>query len=257
MKPTRPESHVNRIESAFSEEAILPWLTDADELPGMPQALHCQINDFSAGLVPRNYEPRYAYPLILWLSSAECETDEALGHIGCMSPQNYVGLAVEGCRLKSSDDESLSIDTAVNELQRLVEIEKRIVEAVRSFREIINVHTERIFIAGEGDGARTAMLVAMHQPEWFGGCISFAGSFPATAAFLPSKPLLSETRFWLSARNGRDFATEANSTRQAARQLIAGGADVTTRLEESRCRVTRSILRDVDDWLIRGILAVS
>jgi phospholipase/carboxylesterase len=255
MRQSRPESHVNRLESAFASEALdLPWIPEADELAGMPQALHCQVNDFSAGLIPENYEPRYPYPLVLWLPSAECNTDEALGHIGNMSPQNYVGLAVEDCVL-TKGDESSSIDSAVDQLRQLVDLENRIVAAVRSFREFINVHTERIFIAGVGEGAATAMLVAMHQPEWFGGCISFCGEFPAAASLIPQRPELDGKRFWLNSPDGRSGFASASKTRQAARMLIASGADVVTRLDDSHLPVSRSMLRDLDDWLIRGILS--
>ena len=78
MSQSRPESHVNRLESAFAADALdFPWIPEAEELPGQPQALHCQVNDFAAGLIPENYEPRYPYPLILWLPGSERDTDEA------------------------------------------------------------------------------------------------------------------------------------------------------------------------------------
>lgn len=257
MTQSRPESHVNRLESAFAVEAQdLPWIPEVDELPGMPRALHCQVNEFSAGLVPENYEPRYPYPLVLWLPSSECDTDEALGHIGHMSPQNYVGLSVEGCVPGPGTHDSC-LDSAVEQLRQLVDIENRIVAAVRSFREIINVHTERIFIAGVGAGASTAMLVALHQPEWFGGCISFSGEYPAAAALIPHRPELDGKRFWLNSPDCRAGLTAAGKTQHAARMLIAAGADVATRLDDSHRSISRSILRDLDEWLIRGILAAS
>ncbi|MDA0588570.1 MAG: hypothetical protein O2820_12005 [Planctomycetota bacterium] len=257
MSQSRPESHVNRLESAFAAETQdLPWIPEAEELPGMPQALHCQVNEYAAGLIPENYEPRYPYPLVLWLPSSECETDEVLGHIGNMSPQNYLGLAVEDCVLGTGASES-PLDSAVTHLRQLVDIENRIVAAVRSFREIINVHTERIFIAGVGKGASTAMLVAMHQPEWFGGCISFSGGYPAAASLIPQQPKLDGKRFWLNSPVLHSGLNSAGQTRHAARMLIAAGADVATRLDDSHLPVSRNMLRDLDEWLIRGILATS
>lgn len=255
MNQPQPDSRINRLESPATAKSLnIPWIPEPDELPGMPQALHCQVNDFSAGLIPENYEPRYPYPLVLWLPSIECDTDEALGHIGDMSPQNYVGLAVEDCVLKPG---TTSLDATVDQLRQLVDIENRIVTAVRSFREFINVHTERVFIGGVGSGATTAMLVAMHQPEWFGGCISFSGHFPAVASLLPVQPSLDGMRFWLSSPGGRVSHPVSQATRHAARMLIAAGSDVTTRISDSRLPVSHSMLRDLDDWLIRGILATS
>ena len=137
-----------------------------------------QVNDFSAGTIPESYEPRYAYPLVVWLTGGDCGIDESLDHIAAMSPQNYLGLAVDECLFDMPASDQHDFDMPVEFLKRLVDVENRVVNAVRSVREVLNVHTERIFLAGAGDAASVALLLAMHQPEWFGGCIAFGGSFP-------------------------------------------------------------------------------
>ena len=263
MNQSQPDSHTNRLQSVFSAETFdLPWTLEQEGLTDRPRALHCQVNDFSAGLIPDNYEPRYPYPLILWLPDSECDTDEALEHIGHLSPQNYVGLAVEDCIIQDSLSGTAfphphSLDSAVDQLRRLVEIENRIITAVRSFREMINVHTERIFIAGLGKGALTAMLVAIHQPEWFGGCISFCGQYPAAASLFPPRPETRGKRFWLSSPGGRANVAAASATRNAAGRLVSSGADVTTHIDDSSQHVSPGLLRDLDKWLMHGILSDS
>ena len=255
MNQSQPDSHINRIESAFAAETLdLPWIPEQCDPAVEAQPLHCQINEFSAGLIPANYEPRYPYPLILWLPGSDCSTDEALEHIGLLSPQNYVGLAVEDCIPEPICDQPHSLDSAVDQLRQLVEIENRIVTAVRSLREIINVHTERVFIAGFGDGALTAMLVAIHQPEWFGGCISFSGRYPTAASLFPSRPEITGKRFWLSSPGRRSSVI---ATGNAAGLLVSSGADVTTHFDDSGQRVSPGLLRNLDNWLMDGILSDS
>lgn len=216
-----------------------------------------QVNDFSAGTIPESYEPRYAYPLVVWLTGGDCGIDESLDHIAAMSPQNYLGLAVDECLFDMPGSDEHDFDMPVEFVKRLVDVENRVVNAVRSVREVLNVHTERIFIAGVSDAASVALLLAMHQPEWFGGCVAFGGNFPAAAKLLAHKSDLSRKRFFLGAPGGRSAWQTTSSVRNSARRLIAAGADVSVSVNasESDLLVNSRSLREVDQWIISGILA--
>ena len=216
-----------------------------------------QVNDFSAGTIPESYEPRYAYPLVVWLTSKGYGVDDSLDHIAAMSPQNYLGLAVDECLFEKIESDQDDFDMPVEFLKRLVDVENRVVNAVRSVRQVLNVHTERIFLAGAGDAASVALLLAMHQPEWFGGCIAFGGSLPSAAKLLANKAELSGKRFFLGAPGGRSAWQTTSSVRNSARQLIAAGADVSVSVNasETDSLVNRLALREVDQWIISGILA--
>lgn len=216
-----------------------------------------QVNDFSAGTIPESYEPRYAYPLVVWLTGGDCGIDESLDHIATMSPQNYLGLAVDECLFDMPRSEQHDFDMPVEFLKRLVDVENRVVNAVRSVREVLNVHTERIFLAGAGDAASVSLLMAMHQPEWFGGCIAFGGNFPSAAKLLAHKSDLAGKRFFLGASGGRSAWQTTSSVRNSARRLVAAGADVSVSVNasESDSLVNSRSLREVDQWIISGILA--
>jgi len=233
--------------------SLQPWRTAGESAYGTPLAHEWPVTDFATAVVPAVYEPRYAYPLILWLCGDDCPATEATTHIAGMSPQNYVGLAVEECipEMPSSGDVG---NDAVVFFRRLIDAENRLISAVRAFRRQVNVHTERIFLAGAGDSAATALLMALHQPEWFGGCISVGGAFPPAAQLLAQRRPISGRRFWLSASTSRNHRQAASTTLHAARQLIASGADVTSRLFDSDRLLGRATLRAIDEWIISGIL---
>lgn len=216
-----------------------------------------QVNDFSAGTIPESYEPRYAYPLIVWLTGRDCGIDESLNHIAAMSPQNYLGLAVDECLFDKAASDQDDFDMPVEFLKRLVDVENQVVNAVRSVRQVLNVHTERIFLAGAGDAASVALLLAMHQPEWFGGCIAFGGAVPSAAKLLANKDELAGKRFFLGAPGGRSAWQTTSSVRNSARQLVASGADVSVSVNasETDSLVNRQVLREIDQWIISGILA--
>ena len=230
----------------------LPWLVA--EQPEQIQLW--QVNDFAAGTIPENYEPRYAYPLIVWLTGRDCGVDESLNHIATMSPQNYLGMAIDECLFDLPNAEHKDVDVPVEFLRRLVDIENRVVTAVRSLRQVVNVHTERIFLAAAGDAASVALLLAMHQPEWFGGCVAFGGTFPPAAALLANKSELAGKRFFLGASGSKAVWQQTGNVRHTASQLLAAGADVSVAVNDSEIDslVNRQMLRDVDRWIISNIL---
>jgi hypothetical protein len=97
----------------------------------------------------------------------------------------------------------------------------------------------------------------MHQPEWFGGCIAFGGSFPTAAKLLANKSELTGKRFFLGAPGGRSAWQTTGSVRNSARQLVSTGADVSVSVNasETDSLVNKLALREVDQWIISGILA--
>lgn len=241
-----------RTESFRRSEEVSSWRPSGLGWDG--QSLLTSTPD-AVGTVPDNYEPRYAYPLIVWLCDEACGSAQAMSHINNMSPQNYVGLALEDAVLPERPNHEDARDSVVSTLKQLVEIENRIVAAVRDFRQTVHVHSERVFLAGAGRAATTAMLVAMHQPEWFSGCVAFGGKFPAEANLLVRQRRMRGPRFWLCAPKLDRTANFGEGTLQAARQLIAAGADVTTHLHSSNRLICPSALLELDQWIISGILA--
>jgi predicted esterase len=250
--PTRGLQKSSPKDAGDSQAA--PWTSTSE-----PQSdvQFWQVNDFAAGTIPESYEPRYAYPLIVWLTGGDCGVDESLDHIAAMSPQNYLGLAIDECLFDVPVSDQYDFDMPVEFLKRLVDVENRVVNAVRSVRQVLNVHTERIFIAGADDAASVALLLAIHQPEWFGGCVAFGGSFPSAARLLAHKSKLSGKRFFLGATGGRSAWQTTSSVRNSARQLVATGADVSVSVNasETESLINPRSLREVDQWIISSILA--
>lgn len=233
-----------------------PW-EDVCQAQSAIQVQSWQVNDFAAGTIPESYEPRYAYPLIVWLTDGQRDVDTSLSHIVSMSPQNYLGLAIDECSFDLPGAGQDGFDVPVEFLKRLVDVENRVVSAVRAVRQVLNVHTERIFLAGADDAASVALLLAMHQPEWFGGCIAFGGAIPPAAALLASQKALAGRRFFLGAPGGRSAWQSSGSMRESARRLVAAGADVSVSVNatETESLVNQRTLREVDQWIISGILA--
>ncbi len=231
------------------ESRTAAHLSREDVLSNVPMARIGSVTDFARGYIPSNYEPGYAYPLIVWLTGPECSQHKSLSYVSQMSPQNYVGLALNDCLLPTSEPSS-----GASFVSHLASIENRIVSAVRTFRETVNVHADRVFLAGVGAGATAAMMVALHQAEWFAGGISFGGEFPSAARLLAHRREVAGRRFWLTGANTRMNWPETGSAATTARELVALGADVTTHLDDSSQPVSRNMLRTLNEWVLTGIL---
>ncbi len=215
-----------------------------------------QVGFGAVGTIPSNYEPRYAYPLVVWLTDSQCPIESALEYVSELSPQNYVGLAIDDCIIQSILPSKVSASESMVEfLRRVADTENRIVRLIRDFGRDVNFHMDRLFIAGVGDAATTALLIAMHQPDWFAGCISIDGQFPPAGQLLARNVELAGRRFLLSSRGGRSAFRSAQATRHIARQLIASGANVRTQIESLDEQLTPSALRAIDDWILSGILS--
>ena len=245
-----------RMREAGSVPAPHAW-SSASATSGANAAAQCwQVGHGAFGTVPANYEPRYAYPLIVWLTDGDCSVDTALGYISDLSPQNYVGLAIDDCIIQSIlTSREPGPDSIVDFLRRVADTENRIVRLIRELGRDVNFHTDRLFIAGIGDAATTALLIAMHQPDWFAGCIAVDGQFPPAGQLLARNVELAGRRFLLSSRGGRAAFQSASATQHVARQLIASGADVTTQITAQDTPVSSAVLRSVDEWILSGILA--
>lgn len=233
-----------------------PWPTVDGLAESYPQTRSWQVGFGAVGTVPENYEPRYSYPLVVWLTDSQCPIESALEYVSELSPQNYVGLAIDDCIIQSIlPSTTPSSDSMVDFLRRVADTENRIVRQIRDFGRDVNFHMDRLFIAGVGDAATTALLIAMHQPDWFAGCVAIDGEFPPAGQLLSRNVELAGRRFLLSSRGGRSAFRSANATRHVARQLIASGASVRTQIETHDELVSPSTLRGIDDWILSGILS--
>ncbi|MBI1315149.1 hypothetical protein GC176_27980 [bacterium] len=241
---------------AGSVPAPHAWLNASSTLEQPAQARTWRLGQGAVGIIPANYEPRYAYPLIVWLTDSQCPVDTALEYVSELSPQNYVGLAIDDCIIQSIlSAGDVGPDAPIEFLRRVADAENRIVRLIRDFGRSVNFHTDRLFIAGVGDAATTALLIAMHQPDWFAGCVSIDGQFPPAGQLLARNVELVGRKFLLSSRGGRSAFQSVNATRHVARQLIASGANVTTRIDSGELPVSGQTLRSIDEWILAGILS--
>jgi phospholipase/carboxylesterase len=232
--------------------------------------------------IPRQYEPNYAYPLLVLLHSRGGDEDQLVRAMPALSWRNYVGLGLRGpepvikrdrlagfawgCEFESSDRSEFRqrpkptdaeivrralFDPEPDCLERL---EEGVFTAIRKTRSLLHIHSERIFLVGCGEGAAVAYRLGLSFPERFAGIVAVNGWLPT--GFRPlgrmkacrDLPLLVVHGAW----NARHPLSGA---RRNVATLRAGGLRVAFQSYPSTHRLNSQMLGDVDTWLMNHCTA--
>jgi phospholipase/carboxylesterase len=200
--------------------------------------------------LPQHYEPNYAYPLIVWLYDQEWTARELLDLMPRISPQNYLGLAIEGLTPSNRFAAgSMSPPGQSDPLDALLETLKDVVIPMR--REY-HVHSERIYLAGFGDQAATALRLLLRRPEWFAGSMAFGVRDTKLDSALAKFDDLRGKRVFLSV-GVRDSHCSLPDVTNLGRLLRSFGIHVALRAYDSGESPTPKLLSDLDHWLMTGV----
>ncbi len=227
--------------------------------------------------LPRQYEPNYAYPLLVLLHGKGGDEDQLVRAMPTVSRRNYIGLGLRAPHPVHKRDRSIGfswgsefdapgrgafraprpMDPAERFRRALLEpesepmtrLEDGIFAAIRETRALLHVHSERIFLVGHGEGAAAAYRLGLSFPERFAGVVAVNGwlpdDFQALARFdaLRGFPVLAVHGAWNS-RVPLDHAHRDVAT------LRAGGLQVAFQAYPCNHRLGADMLADVDTWIM-------
>ncbi len=214
--------------------AAVRGLANAEAAPSAQPADASRVPE--AIFIPECYEPNYAYPLIVWVAGDRFAKQDLGRVMPQISTRNYFGLTFHP-------------PFAAGLHPNLSEIADRLQRTIASFRRRYHLHTERVFMAGVGDGATLALDLGLFTPEWFAGVIAISGKFPARACALRRFDELRGKRVLLTA----GAHSEGPAVHDVARLLHAAGMRVCTRLHDTNEDFTPMLLREVDRWVMHEI----
>jgi phospholipase/carboxylesterase len=190
--------------------------------------------DESPVFLPHNYEPNYAYPLVIWLHDAEWTARELLDLMPRISPQNYLGLAIAGASASSA-----------HLLETLQDV-------VCQMRREVHVHSERIYVAGFGHQANVALSLLLRRPEWFAGVLAFGARDSKLETIVSNYDELRGKRVLLGA-GIRDRQASLPEHASLGRMLRSAGLNVISRAYDSGEDPSVKLLSDIDHWLMDSI----
>jgi len=203
--------------------------------------------------IPETYEPNYSYPLIVWLTTPDQSFDLA-ATMDAVSDRNYLGMQVELGRVftPSSEGEAFARQLHAHELT----LHKTLRTAITKFRRDFKVHSERIYLAGIGQGGVAALHLGLSRPEWFGGVISIDAGTDRMPKLLRRFRHLQGERVLLAHSRGA-AETKRTAEQKLSRMLYSAGLRVcrrayaTTEIRARRGSV--DLYRDIDRWVMQDI----
>src|SRR5271170_4685702 len=126
--------------------------------------------------LPTGYEPRYPYPLVVFFHGHGGNEEQILHLAPRLSRRNYISISLRGPQeLGVRDDGCAAYAWGV---QGSVDatVEDYVLRAIELTRRSYHVHSERIYLAGIGEGATLAYNLGLQFPDKFAGVISLNGS---------------------------------------------------------------------------------
>jgi phospholipase/carboxylesterase len=195
---------------------------------------------------PIHYEPNYAYPLVVWLHGPDSSELELRQMMPLVSVRNYVGVAPRGTRRTSKTQRFYSWRQTPGEVADACQ---RVRDCIDIARDSFNVHDDRVFIAGCGEGGTMALRVGMEHPDLFAGAISLGGRVPRGGnAF---RRINDARRLPLMLSAATDTDTYTNEQVMAdVRLLHSGGFSLNVVLYPEGDGLTDTMFSDIDVWLM-------
>jgi phospholipase/carboxylesterase len=197
---------------------------------------------------PIGYEPRYPYPLIVFLHGQGGNEEQILRLAPRVSRRNFVSIGLRGPVCLGPNRKG-ALGFSWGDASHLPLIEDYLLSAIQQTRTHYHIHSERIFLAGFSEGATLAYRMGLMFPDKINGVIALNGHMPRM-----DRPLLRlrEVRS-LKVFIGHGIANSvvpASMVREDQRLLYAAGMEVETHRYPTNHRLHADMLRDVNRWII-------
>ncbi|MFI5458837.1 MAG: alpha/beta hydrolase [Isosphaerales bacterium] len=230
-----------------------------------------------ARFIPRQYEPNYAYPLLVMFHARGGDEEQFVRAMPALSWRNYVGLGLRGPEpvtkrdrlagfgwgtefeqpehLRARGNPSVSEAEVVRralfnaEPDAIDRLEEAVFTAILQTRRLLHVHSERIFLVGCGEGAAVAYWLGLRFPERFAGVVAINGWLPVGLRPLGRLKACRELSV-LVVHGAWNAKVPLHEARQNVGILRAGGLRVAFQSYPSAHRLTNPMLSDVDTWLM-------
>ncbi|MFO1020611.1 MAG: hypothetical protein U0903_07940 [Planctomycetales bacterium] len=225
-----------------------PFLNATDSLPAVVPPATTDTEE-SAIYVPDSYEPKYAYPLLVWLQNGPRTAQSFARTMGHISDRNYVGLGLDLTshlgKVEDKDEFAAQLSSEQYGLEQWVRNE------ITRFRRTHHVHSERIYLVGQGWGAMAALQAGFARPDWFAGVIACDVGFPQIPHLVRRFRDLKGKRVMLASTN----PTERLEQRRLQRMLHTVGMRLCARNYPAPQKgdLPQKLLRDIDRWVMMDI----
>lgn len=200
---------------------------------------------------PEHYEPGYAYPLVIWLhpdGSSEQDLHEIMPQI---STRNYLGLSF---RAPAINPHAPANGYHWPDSHVFVEQFRDTVQTtVRELKKVLNIHDERIFLAGSGTGCSVTTKLLFHAPQFFAGAALINGQFSQTDFQSETKVDLKAKRVLLDHSINQAGDDQISLERLTYMWERTGAKTSAINSLESKMNTQAEMLSSLNRWIMEGI----
>jgi phospholipase/carboxylesterase len=202
--------------------------------------------------LPTGYEPKYAYPLLVFFHGHGGSEKHILRLAPRLSRRNYICISLRGPQPAGTGKDGRLRYTWGPEGQCDALVEDYVLQAVEQTRRHYHVHSERIYLAGVCEGATLAYRLGLLFPERLAGVISLNGAMPRRGGPLFRLPEIRQLRVFIGHGIANAFVPLAVA-RQDFRLLYTAGLAVKLNTYPTTNRLHPDMLRDLNRWIIGKI----
>jgi phospholipase/carboxylesterase len=202
--------------------------------------------------LPTGYEPQYAYPLLVLFHGHASSEEQILRLAPRLSRRNYIAIALRGPRAVPSPRDGQTRYAWESDGEWETFVEDYVIGAVEQTRRNYHVHSERIYLAGVGEGAATAYRLAMTFPEKVAGIISLNGIMPRENSPLFRFNQMRQLRAFI-AHGIANSVVPLSAAKQDYLLLYTAGLAAQMKTYPTNHKLHPHMLRDVNRWIIDAI----
>lgn len=198
---------------------------------------------------PVGYEPRYAYPLIVFLHANGGNEEQILRLAPRVSRRNFVSIGLRGPVCLGPNRKG-ALTFSWGDASHLPMLEDYLLSAIRETRLNYHIHSERIYLAGFAEGAALAYHMGLLFPDKVSGVIALNGHMPRENRPLLRLPEVRSLDVFI-AHGIANSVVPISMPREDRRLLYSAGLDVEMHTYATNHRLHKDMLRDVNRWIIR------
>jgi phospholipase/carboxylesterase len=203
--------------------------------------------------LPTDYQPRYPYPLVV-LFHRHGGNEEQVGRLAPrLSRRNFIAISLRGpqslgrcTRGRSAFGWAPDADNSM---------EDYLLAAVEQTRRVYHVHSERVYLAGVGEGAEVAYRVGLGLADQVAGVIALNGQMPRATGTPLFRFSAVRNLPVLIGHGTENTVVPYAAAQRDYRLLYAAGANVRLVGYPTTHKLHPDMLRDVNRWIIGGVNA--
>ena len=199
--------------------------------------------------LPTGYEPKYAYPLLVFFHGHGGNEEQILRLAPRVSRRNFICIGLRGPEAVGPRPDGRLGYTWNTETPDDTLVEDYVLRAVEQARRSYHIHSERIYLAGFREGATLAYCLGLSFPEKFAGVIALNGAMSRQGGPLFRLPEIRQLRV-LIGHGIANAVVPLALARADYRLLYTAGLEVRMHTYPATHRLHPDMLRDVNRWVI-------